>query len=161
MTTWQLRRAAPEDLDPIMAIEEDVFGTDAWSRENMAAELVDRFGYYLVAFPVGVPEQVDAYAGLRAPRGEPQADIQTIAIVPSARRQGLGRVLMGALIDEARRRGARELFLEVRADNPGAQALYDSLGFEAIAVRPRYYQPDGVDAIIMRLTIPEPKVAMA
>jgi ribosomal protein S18 acetylase RimI-like enzyme len=51
---------------------------------------------------------------------------------------------------EAATRGASEIFLEVRADNPGAQALYCSFGFEEIAVRPRYYQPDDVDAIVMR-----------
>ena len=65
------------------------------------------------------------------------------------------------LIDEARDRGASEVFLEVRADNPGAEALYDSLGFEVIAVRPKYYQPDGVDAHVMRLTIPTPTTGPA
>ena len=159
--TWQLRRAGAEDLDALMAIEHELFGTDAWSSESMAAEIADRHGYYLVAFPVGRPEQIDGYAGLRAPLREPQADIQTIAVVPSARRNGLGRVLMLSLIEEARQRGAREIFLEVRADNPGAQSLYDSLGFEGIAVRPRYYQPDGVGAIFMRLSIPEPEVSLA
>ena len=68
---------------------------------------------------------------------------------------------MLSLIDEARQRGASEIFLEVRADNPGAQALYESLGFEGIAIRPRYYQPDDVDAIVMRLSIPEPEVSIA
>ena len=159
--TWQLRRANADDLEALMAIEHDLFTTDSWSRESMAAEISDRHGYYLVAFPVGEPERIDGYAGLRAPLREPQADIQTIAVVPSARRKGLGRVLMLSLIDEARQRGAREIFLEVRADNPGAQALYETLGFEAIALRPRYYQPDGVDAIVMRLSILEPTVSPA
>ena len=49
----------------------------------------------------------------------------------------------------------------MRDDNPSAQALYLSLGFEQIAVRPKYYQPDGVDAIIMRLVIPEPEMSVA
>jgi ribosomal protein S18 acetylase RimI-like enzyme len=57
------------------------------------------------------------------------------------------------LLLEAKSRGAREVFLEVRADNPVARSLYDSLGFEQIAVRARYYQPDGVDAHIMRVTL--------
>jgi ribosomal-protein-alanine N-acetyltransferase len=159
--TWQLRRATPDDLDAIMAIEHTVFASDAWSEESMAAELGDRHGYYLVAFPVGEPSRVEAYAGLRAPNREPQADIQTIAVAGTARRQGLGRVLMQTLIGEARQRGAQEVFLEVRADNPGAQALYESLGFEAIAIRPRYYQPDDVDAIVMRLIVVEPEVTVA
>lgn len=159
--TWQLRRATSADLDAIMAIENSVFETDAWSRDIMAAEVDDRHGYYLVAVRVDDPADLVAYAGLRSPRGEPQADIQTIAVADRARRRGLGRVLMRSLIDEARDRGAVELFLEVRADNPGAQALYGMLGFEPIAVRPKYYQPDGVDAIVMRLDIPRPEVTVA
>lgn len=175
--TWQLRRATVDDLDAIMAIETEVFGTDAWSREQMRGELGDKHGYYLVATRWSSEaethldklddrehdrtERIDAYAGLRAPLREPQADIQTIAVAASARRHGLGRVLMQRMIAEARDRGATELFLEVRADNPNAQALYRSLAFEELAVRPKYYQPDGVDAIVMRLTIPEPKMSLA
>jgi [ribosomal protein S18]-alanine N-acetyltransferase len=159
--TWQLRRATTDDLDAIMAIESTVFGSDAWAPSTMRAELGDRHGYYVVAFPPDAPPRLDAYAGLRAPLRQPQADIQTIAVAEGARRHGLGRVLMLHLVSEARSRGAREIFLEVRDDNPSAQALYFSLGFEQIAVRPKYYQPDGVDAIIMRLVIPEPRVSVA
>jgi ribosomal-protein-alanine acetyltransferase len=159
--SWQLRRATVDDLDEIMALESSEFTNDAWSSDLMSAEIRDDNGYYLVVNPVGEPTKVKAYAGLRAPARSPQADIQTIAVAPDARRHGIGRALMHALTAEARNRGARELFLEVREDNPGAQSLYDSLGFERIAVRPRYYQPDGVDAIVMRLTIPEPKLSPA
>jgi len=158
--SWQLRAATPDDLDAIMAIETAVFPEDAWSPATMLAELRDRNGYYLVAFPPDEPGRIDAYAGLRAPRRQPQADIQTIAVVEDARRRGLGRVLMLRLIEEARERGATELFLEVRADNPGAQTLYESLGFEQIAMRPKYYG-GVVDAVIMRLTIPEPRTGIA
>ncbi len=144
-----------------MALENELFTTDAWSRDTMRAELADRHGYYLVAFPPDEPTRIDGYAGLRAPLRTPQADIQTIGVAPGSRRRGLGRVFMLRLIDEARDRGSSEVFLEVRADNPGAQGLYASLGFEQIAVRPKYYQPDGVDAIIMRLAIPEPRMSVA
>src|SRR5690606_1984097 len=46
--TWQLRRATADDLEPLMAMEHEIFGGDAWSNESMAAELGDRNGYYLV-----------------------------------------------------------------------------------------------------------------
>ncbi|MFC7765894.1 GNAT family N-acetyltransferase [Leucobacter soli] len=59
------------------------------------------------------------------------------------------------LLDEAARRGVHEVFLEVRADNPVARGLYASLGFDEIGVRPRYYQPDDVDAVVMRLMMEE------
>ena len=49
----------------------------------------------------------------------------------------------------------------MRADNLGAQALYDDLGFEEIAVRTGYYQPDNVDAIVMKLSIPKPETVTA
>jgi ribosomal-protein-alanine acetyltransferase len=158
---WQLRRAGVDDLDAIMAIEHGVFGTDAWSSESMLGELASVHSYYLVAFEVGSPDRIDGYAGLLAPRRAQQADIQSVAVVESARRRGLGRTLVRALVAEARDRGAREVFLEVRADNPGAESLYDSLGFERIAVRKGYYQPDNVDATVMRLTVAEPRLAPA
>lgn len=159
--TWQLRRASTTDLDAIMLLENGTFGSDAWSSETMHSELEARHTYYLVAHPVGSPVEIEGYAGLLSPRGAPEADIQTIAVSSDARRHGLGRTLMNSLIGEARERGARELFLEVRADNPGAAALYTSLGFEQIAVRPRYYQPDGIDAHVMRLMIGSAQTTLA
>lgn len=152
--TWQLRRADAGDLDAIMRIENSTFENDAWSSGTMRDELANANAWYLVAFKPETPENIDAYAGLLAPRGAKEADIQTIAVAEHARRSGLGRTLILTLVNEARTRGATEVFLEVRADNPGAQALYRSLGFEEIAVREKYYQPDGVDAIVMRLIVP-------
>ncbi|TFD75075.1 ribosomal-protein-alanine N-acetyltransferase [Cryobacterium sp. Sr8] len=154
--TWQLRHATPADVDVIMALETSTFENDAWSPEMMARDVADPNCYYLVAFPPDEPGRIEAYAGLLAPRGAPEGDIQTIAVAPAARGHGLGRTLMQALIGEARKRGAREVFLEVRADNPSAQRLYERLGFAEVGVRRGYYQPDNVDAIVMRLVIPAP-----
>ncbi|PPL20000.1 ribosomal protein S18-alanine N-acetyltransferase [Microterricola pindariensis] len=159
--TWQLRRAGLADVPAIMAIENAMFPSDAWSTDAMARDVADPHCYYLVAFPPDAPEQIEAYAGLLAPRGAPEADIQTIAVSTAAQGRGLGRVLMLRLIDEARARGAREVFLEVRADNPGAIHLYTSLGFAELGVRRGYYKPDNVDAIVMRLNIPAPQAALA
>lgn len=140
-------------MPAIMALERSTFVTDAWSEQTMRGEVDGENGYYLVAFPTAQPERIDGYAGLLAPRGAEEGDIQTIAVAPDARRHGLGRALMRALLTEACQRAIREVFLEVRADNPGAQALYRELGFEEIGVRPKYYQPDGVDAIVMRTVL--------
>jgi ribosomal-protein-alanine acetyltransferase len=161
VTAYQLRRAGADDVPAIMELERSVFVNDAWSERSMLSEVTGEHGYYLVAFEPETPDRIDGYAGLLSPRGGGEGDIQTIAVAPHARRRGLGRTLMLALIAETRRRGARELFLEVRADNPGAQALYRELGFEEIGLRPRYYQPDGVDAIVMRLAVPNPETTLA
>ena len=158
LTTPVLRRATPADLDAIMQIEVGTFPSDAWSSDMMASELASEHTYYLVAEADG---RLVGYGGLLAPRGSGQSDIQTIAVIASARRSGLGRVLMQAMIAEARDRRASEVFLEVRADNEPAERLYASLGFEAIALRPKYYQPDGVDAVVMRLAVPEPRTSPA
>jgi ribosomal-protein-alanine acetyltransferase len=148
-----LRRATVADLDAIMAIESTTFATDAWSAGAMRSELESSHTVYLVQVE---DDTVVGYGGLLAPRGGHEGDIQTIAVASDARRRGLGRELMIALLSAAAERGAREVFLEVRADNPHAQALYSSLGFEQIAVRPHYYQPDDVDAWVMKATLTAP-----
>jgi ribosomal-protein-alanine N-acetyltransferase len=158
---WQLRRATTDDLDAIMRIETPVFGTDAWSSDAMLSDLRNPQCFYVVADRVGFPGVVDGYAGLFAPQGAHDGDIQTIAASEDARGGGLGRAMMNALIGEARKRGVEEIFLEVRADNPRPKHLYETLGFDEIAVRVAYYQPDGVDAIVMRLVVPEPRLKPA
>jgi ribosomal-protein-alanine N-acetyltransferase len=72
--------------------------------------------------------------------------------VPEREGQGIGTQLLTLLIEEAGRRKAKDVLLEVRADNPRAQRLYRWFGFEQIHVRPRYYR-DGADALIMRLEL--------
>lgn len=160
-----MRRATVGDLERIMVLERATFEADAWPEDAMRREIESPHGYYLVAVddeheaerdtgPDAAPAAgLLGYAGLLAPAGGGQGDIQTIAVAPATRGIGLGRGLMHALITEARRRHVAEIFLEVRADNPIARALYDSLGFEQIGVRPRYYR-GGIDAVHMRLTVP-------
>ncbi|WOF22220.1 ribosomal protein S18-alanine N-acetyltransferase [Microbacterium betulae] len=145
-----VRAATAEDLDAIMALERASFPTDAWSEAMMREELASPHGHYLVLEQTG---HVVGYAGLRALSGSRDADVQTIAIAEQARGRGRGRALLRALLDEAERRRVREVFLDVRADNPAAQGLYASEGFARIGRRPRYYQPDDVDAIVMRLDV--------
>lgn len=145
-----IRRAIPADLDAIMAIENASFPTDAWSSESMAAELNTDYSHYIVDEDGG---SVIGYAGLRAIRGSADADIQTIALTDARRGEGRGRTMLRTLLAEAVDRGARAVFLEVRADNPSAEGLYVSEGFEEIGRRPGYYQPDGVDAIVMKVDL--------
>ncbi len=160
--SWELRRAGEGDLDAIMALEEASFENDAWSRDSMRRELASPQCYYLVGLDAdGASTEIAGYAGLLCPSGAADADIQTIAVAESARGRGLGRQLMQRLLAEAATRRAKTVFLEVRADNPVAHGLYVSLGFADIAVRPAYYQPDGVDAIVMRAELSAPGAALA
>lgn len=146
----EFREAMPEDLDAIMALERSSFAPDDWSSENMLREIESEHTMYVVVFD---GEQLVGYAGVLAPSGSADADIQTIAVSPDHRRSGLGRELMRRLIAHAASTRARAVFLEVRADNPGAQQLYRSLGFGELGVRPRYYR-GGIDALVMKLSSP-------
>ena len=126
---WSIREARESDLDRIMQLEHASFGSDAWSENNMRAELVEHHTYYLVAEIEG---DLVGYAGLSKLPSSEQSDIQTIAVATNQRGTGLGRELMHRLIGRAKELGSTEMFLEVRADNPAAQKLYLALGFEHI-----------------------------
>ena len=78
--------------------------------------------------------------------------IHNIATRPSFRRRGLALLLLRALIDECRNGGLERVFLEVRAGNVGAVALYLTFGFSETGRRKGYY-PDGEDALLMELEI--------
>jgi [ribosomal protein S18]-alanine N-acetyltransferase len=136
------------DVEAVVGLERELFGPGAWSAEVFWSELAAPGRAYLVAGDAGGAEVLLGYAGLAAGGGE--ADVQTVAVAPSAQGRGVGRALLDALVAEAARRGAPAVLLEVRADNTAAQHLYTSSGFERIGVRRRYYQPGDVDALVMR-----------
>ncbi|WP_426990089.1 ribosomal protein S18-alanine N-acetyltransferase [Pseudarthrobacter sp. Y6] len=143
-----------DDVPAVDALEQRLFPADAWPLHMFLSELSQReTRRYLVAESGG---DIVGYAGLMCI--EPIADVQTIAVVPEFEGRGIGSTLLTRLIEEARHRGAADVLLEVRADNPRAQQLYLRFGFEQIHVRRGYYR-DGVDALIMRLQmVPEGSV---
>ena len=78
-----------------------------------------------------------------------------LAVDPAAQRQGVGRRLVEAAIEESARRGARRLTLRVLGGNPGAQALYASCGFVVEGVLRQEFLLDGryVDDVFMARTL--------
>lgn len=79
-----------------------------------------------------------------------EAHVINVAVAPADRRKGIGRALVDNLLSYARHHGVAKIFLEVRASNAAAIALYESAGFSRFNVRERYYA-DGEDAIEMKL----------
>lgn len=144
-----LRRMRWWDLEAVHALETALF-PDPWSVETFWSELahVPESRHYVVAEDDG---EVVGYAGMVA-TGH-QADVQTVAVRADRQGGGLGGELLRALLDEARRRGAGEVLLEVRAENVAAQELYARHGFERIGVRRGYYRPGGTDAFVLRLRL--------
>jgi ribosomal-protein-alanine N-acetyltransferase len=139
------------DIEPVMALEAEIFGDEAWSPTMFWSELAEHSTrHYLVA---SEGERIVAYAGLCAyPPHE--SYVQTIAVAPNAQGQGLGTRLLTALAEQSQRRGCARLDLEVRADNDVAIGLYERHGFTRIGLRRGYYQPSGVDAVVMRRIAP-------
>ena len=112
-----------------------------WGADEIAEVLANAFSFVMTApggFLIG-----------RVVAGE--AEVLTIAVNPSTRRQGTGRGLMAGFLAEAQARGAERAFLEVAADNLAALGLYGAVGFLATGRRMGYYRGGGrvVDAVVM------------
>ena len=84
-----------------------------------------------------------------------EMEILNLAVEPSYRRRGAATKLLEAAMEFAQARGARRVFLEVRASNAGAIAFYRRYGFAEIARRPRYYAEPVEDALVLAREIAE------
>ena len=144
----RLREMRRADMPRIMALEQELFPEDAWTPEMFAAEFAQPASrrLYLVAEE---GKALIGYAGMMF-TGGPQADVVTLAVSPGRWGEGIGTALLLALVDEAEKRGYEEVLLEVREDNPRARRLYLRHGFDEVGIRRGYYQPSGVDAVVMR-----------
>jgi [ribosomal protein S18]-alanine N-acetyltransferase len=163
--TVTLREMRWWDIEPVLELERELFPEDAWSRGLFWSELAHARGphatrRYIVAEtgadgrPGGAAAgaRIVGYGGLAAIEGT--GDVQTIAAARDYWGTGLGARLLGELLAGATAFDCREVLLEVRVDNTRAQRLYERFGFEPIGLRPNYYQPGNVDAVVMRRAEP-------
>lgn len=141
------RRLVPEDAAVMAALESDVFGPDAWSEALLSEELRSPWSTYLGVFDAGT---LIAYGGVK---GDQEGDLMTIGVIPEHRGSGVGSALLQDLLEVAHERGIGELFLEVRASNKAARALYQNAGFEELARVSSYYRHPTEDAVTMRLEL--------
>ena len=131
-------------LRAVLRIEEQVYPRP-WSHSLFLSELALRgTRSYFVA---RVGREVAGYAGLLL-SGE-DGHVTTIAVDPAWQRHGIGTRLMLVLAREALVRDARNMTLEVRLSNRGAQLLYQRFGFGPVGVRKNYYQETNEDALVM------------
>lgn len=142
-----------QDLTAVAALEAVVYPDDAWSAATWWSELAERprRDYWVLTTPPAGPGPAPVllgYAGLDL-AGE-NADVMTVAVDPRRRGEGHGVHLMEQLRTRAARAGAGALVLEVREDNTAARRLYDRCGYTQIHRRRGYYQPGGVDALVLR-----------
>jgi [ribosomal protein S18]-alanine N-acetyltransferase len=141
------RLATFADLPAIATLDAACFG-NPWSREVYHEELERPFAR------VRLLEAGAELVGLSCAwmvAGE--AHLLRIATLAQARRRGLGRRLLRAVIDEAAASGCREVLLEVGAGNAPAVGLYASFGFQPIGRRKGYYAHPPDDAVVLRLAL--------
>ena len=139
-----LRERPPIELAPEIAPATNGAGRRPLARRSLLPIGLGRRGDASDR-PKGTP--VVGFAGMWTAFDE--AHVTTIAIDEPYRGQGLGEVLLATLFDEADRRGATWMTLEVRVSNETAQALYRKWGFAVQGTRRRYYSDNNEDAHIM------------
>jgi ribosomal-protein-alanine N-acetyltransferase len=137
--------SADADVDAIVALEQASF-TNPWGRDTLVWELTnsDVTRVYVLR-----DAEDRAVAFCIAWVIFDELHINTLAVSPAHRRQGLATVLLRALMAEAAQDGARKATLEVRASNTAALELYARLGFTVSATRPGYYTNPSEDALIL------------
>lgn len=142
-----IRQMQGQDVDAVAMLEQEIF-SNPWSKKSFQDALQSEYTVYFVA-----EEEMGiiGYCGvwLSAETG----DLCNMAVLPSCRRQGIGRRLQEKAIHSAIGRGAEEIFLEVRESNQAAFALYEKFGFQKTGIRKGYYRAPTEDAIVMRYGI--------
>lgn len=139
--------APDDDIDRIMAVMRAAFDPafgEAWTRRQVEdALLIGNSHYGLIASHGSAPGLQQGAAGFFLSRhGFEEEELLLLAVEPQSRRNGLAGKLLIQLFDDARRRGARRLLLEMRRGNP-AEHLYRSHGFTPIGERLNYYRLQG------------------
>jgi ribosomal-protein-alanine N-acetyltransferase len=137
-----IRRLTYADLPQVVAIERRSFPTP-WSLAMFVLELSKPAGVCLAATgPAG-----DLVGYLVCSRYDTVWHVMNVSVAPERRRERIATSLMSALLEQVGEDAT--LTLEVRESNFGALRLYEGLGFRSAGMRPRYYQDNGEDAVIM------------
>ncbi len=137
-----------EDLPAIVGVEQEIYEFP-WTLVNFRDSLRSGYSCWLVR----EGSALIGYAVLMLAGGE--GHLLNLSIAPQAQGRGHGRRLLGSLIEVARERGTRILFLEVRPSNGAGQHLYTSHGFAQIGVRRGYYpaRHGREDALVLALDL--------
>ena len=143
------------DLLEVVDIEQSC-GLSQWGWEAYHAELQSNHRSLMLVARVNAAEGENAdsivgYIVARLTVGE--LHINNAAVREAYRRCGVATALLGRIVEEGERAGAHAAFLEVRAENSAAQALYESCGFVVVGRRPNYYSAPVEDALIMTLQL--------
>lgn len=143
----RIRRMRESDLPGIMAIESVSFGKHHWSAESFKNEMNNNYGRYFVLVKADDDIELVGYCGYWTIIDE--VHITTIAVKPELRGLSLGEVQLIHILDRCMGSTVHWVTLEVRRSNYSAQNLYYKYSFQSQGVRPKYYQDNREDGIIM------------
>ncbi len=148
-----IRPMTPADLDRVMEIAESLKEAPQWPRSAYLAALDPEAAPRRIALVVEEPAAGMVAGFAVASLLPPEAELEIIAVAPTAQRRGLARQLFFSLATELRTAEVIGVMLEVRATNQPALEFYRRLGFVETGHRPRYYHDPVEDAILMCLRL--------
>lgn len=137
----RLLAAEPAHAPVLAAIHGEAFPpAESWDAEAFAQ---------LLAMPGCFGWLADDHGFVLARIAADEAEIITLAVLPLARRLGLGAALLEQAMHHAAELGAKAMLLEVAEHNHAARALYGAAGFAPVGLRKSYY-PDGSHALVLK-----------
>lgn len=145
-----VRQATLADLPAVLAIERASTTAAHWPESHYASAIGSPARLLLLA-----EASSEILGFVVAHTAVPEWELENIAVQPRARRRGVGRALMNALIDAAKAAGATEIRQEIRASNLPAQKLGQSCGFLQEGRRSGYYSQPVEDAMLFKFMVPK------
>lgn len=140
----KIRLAQIADAPALAAVERTQPRAAAWAENGFKTELAQPCACIWCA------EEAGEIIGFIAARvAADTAEILNVAVRADYTHRAVGRALLNEMLADLKRRGAREVSLEVAQDNAAACALYKQAGFAAVNVRKDFYGPRA-DGWIMR-----------
>lgn len=137
------------DIAPLMALERSIFSDPQETSEFSALPSLSYARVLCAKTPDGCPI---GYAVAYCIADE--CELLRVAVAPAFRGQGIAKALLQRLFSEAQAQGAQHFFLEVRASNTAARALYAMFGFTVYREKPSYYNNPPETAVFLRAQAP-------
>ncbi|MEJ7686127.1 MAG: ribosomal protein S18-alanine N-acetyltransferase [Variovorax sp.] len=145
-------------IDAVCAVEQAAF-SHPWTPTNFSDSLTAGYHCRCLVVPAETDAGAETLIGyFIAMKGVDEVHLLNITVAPPFQRQGWAPLMMEALAGWSRGQGAQWLWLEVRASNLRALAIYERLGFRRVGLRKSYYPADGTDredAVVMSLRLNE------
>jgi ribosomal-protein-alanine acetyltransferase len=157
-----IRPATIADISHIMSLERESATAGHWTekqyRQAFRSESTARI---VLVSEAALPRASGLKSGagssilgfLVAQHLAPEWELENLVVAPRARRKGLAKRLLNALLAAAKKTNSAAVFLEVRDSNAGARSLYEKAGFKQVGRRYSYYTSPSEDAILYRRTL--------